>query len=215
MLVDGTVYDEDPQVRAANANFCAAFEDQLASGWFYDGQGTPGFKLVSHLAEVAPNDPTPLPGFPPGYTNHRVWVAVMAAPPLTPTSPRPGFAFLAGSVEEDRFFFADEALAHAQIRNLDDYYLIRIARDVSCGLAGERAFTSNLHNFAGPVLVFGAGRGYGPAMRDTAALFSKAKVTVNYKEEYGHSDYVYSADHLQELEAPILGWLNKEVFRRK
>ena len=46
----------------------------LAAGVYYDGQNTPGFKLLSDLAETAPNDPTPFPGFPPGFTNHpRGW----------------------------------------------------------------------------------------------------------------------------------------------
>jgi hypothetical protein len=207
ILIEGTMYDEDPQVRAINTNFCAFFEDQLAAGAFYDGQGTPGFKLLSLLAEVAPDAPTPLPGFPPGFTNHRAWVAAMAAPPLTPTTPRPGYAFLAGSVEEDRFFYADEALVHANIGGFVDYVATRTVRDVSCGLAGERTFSGNLQNFAGPVIMFAGGKGFGPGMLDTAGLLTSAGVTMNYREEYGHVDHVFSRSHLQEVEHPILAWL--------
>src|SRR5919206_419443 len=86
----------------------------LAAGLYYDGQNTPGFKLINHLAEVAPDAPSPIPDFA-GLSNHRAWVAVMSAPPVGPTSPRPGYYFLAGSVEEDRLFYADEALVHANI----------------------------------------------------------------------------------------------------
>ena len=211
VLIEGTIYDADPAVRAANAQFCAAFEDQLANGVFYDGQGTVGFKLLSHLAEVAPDDPTPLPGFPPGFTNHRAWVAAMAAPPLTPTTPRPGYYFLAGSVAEDRFFFADEALTHANIRGFVDYVATRTIRDLNCGLAGERTFNDNLHNFRGPVLMFTGGHGFGTGMFDTAALLSGASVTMNYREEYGHVDHVFSTRHAHEVEHPILSWLLREV----
>lgn len=207
ILIEGTMYDADPQVRAINSNFCALFEDQLANGVFYDGQGTPGFKLLSLLAEVAPDDPTPLPGFPPGFTNHRAWVAAMAAPPLTPTTPRPGYVFLAGSVEEDRFFYADEALVHANISGFVDYVATRTIRDVSCGLAGERTFSDNLQSFNGPVIMFAGGKGFGPGMVDTAGLLTSASVTMNYREEYGHVDHVFSRTHLQEVEHPLLSWL--------
>ncbi|HEV3468597.1 MAG TPA: hypothetical protein VG148_04705 [Pyrinomonadaceae bacterium] len=212
ILIDGTLYDGDPAVRAINADFCAAFEDQLANGVFYDGQGLPGFKLVSHLAETDPDGPTPLPGFPPGFTNHRAWVAAMAAPPLTPTTPRPGYFFLAGSVEEDRFFYADEPLVHANIRGFVDYVATRTVRDVSCGLAGETTFSDNLHSFTGPVIMFAGGRGFGTGMTDTAALLSSSELTLDYREEYGHVDHVFSTRHLQEVEHPVLSWLLQDVW---
>ncbi|HYP53913.1 MAG TPA: hypothetical protein VEQ42_10265 [Pyrinomonadaceae bacterium] len=211
ILLEGTLYDTDPAVRAANANFCAVFDDQLANGVFYDGQGTVGFKLLSHLAEVAPDDPTPLPGFPPGFTNHRAWVAVISAPPLSPIAPRPGYAFLAGSVADDRVFFANESLMRANVAVFVDYVATRTIRDMTCGLAGERTFNDRLHNFAGPVIMFAGGKGFGTAMTDTAALLTSSRVTMNYNEEYGHVDHVFSVNHLQEVEHPILKWLLQEV----
>ncbi|HYO63261.1 MAG TPA: alpha/beta hydrolase [Pyrinomonadaceae bacterium] len=213
ILIEGTIYDTDPAVRAVNANFCAMFEDQLANGVFYDGQNTPGFKLLNHLADVDPNGPTPFPGFPAGFTNHRAWVAAMSAPPVSPTTPRPGYVFLAGSVAEDRFFFADESLIHANIRGFVDYVATRTVRDLSCGLAGERTFNDRLHNFDGPVIMFAGGKGFGPGMLDTAALLTSSRVTINYRAEYGHVDHVFSVKHLQEVEHPILKWLQKEVGR--
>ncbi len=214
MLIDGTIYDEDPAVRAINANFCAAFDDLLANGVFFDGQGGPGFKLLSFLAKVDPNGLTPLPGFPPGFTNHRAFVAALSAPPLSPLTPRPGFYNLAGSVEEDRFFFANESLVHSNVAQFVDYTAIRTLRDLSCGLAGDQTFTDNLHSFTGPVIMFAAGHGFGPGMVDTAELMTSAKVTLNFNEEYGHVDYVFSTRHLKELERPILKWLKKEVFKK-
>jgi pimeloyl-ACP methyl ester carboxylesterase len=211
VLIDGTVYDTDPQVRAINAGFCSAFDDLLANGVFYDGQGTVGFKLLSFLAETDPDGPTPVPGFPPGFTNHRAWVAAMAAPPVSPTTPRPGYFFLAGSVAEDRFFFADEALIHASISRFVDYVATRVIRDVSCGLAGETTFSNNLSSFTGPVIMFAGGHGFGTGMTDTAALLSNADVTLDYREEYGHVDHVFSTKHLQEVEHPVLSWLTHEV----
>ncbi|HEV2799243.1 MAG TPA: hypothetical protein VGW12_02035 [Pyrinomonadaceae bacterium] len=214
ILLEGTLYDENPEVRAINANFCAGFEDQLANGIYYDGQGTVGYKLINLLAEIDPNGLTPLPGFPPGFTNHRAWVATMSAPPLSPITPRPGYAFLAGSVAEDRLFYANESLVFASTRGFVDYVATRTIRDVSCGLAGERTFSSNLHNFDGAVLMFAGGRAFGTAMTDTAALLSSARVTIDYKEDYGHVDHVFSTRHLQEVEHPVLHWLQTEVRGR-
>ncbi len=211
ILIDGALTTTNPEVRAINAGFCSMFEGLLAAGVYYDGQNTPGFKLLSHLAEVAPNDPTPLPGFPPGFTNHRAWVAAMVAPPLSPTTPRPGYAFLAGSVENDSFTYADEALVHANIRTFVDYVAARTVRDVSCSLAGETTYTNNLDSFTGPVLMLAGGRGFGPEILDTKALMTNASVTLDYKEDYGHVDHVFSTKHMQEVEHPILSWFMREV----
>jgi pimeloyl-ACP methyl ester carboxylesterase len=209
ILIEGTLYDEDPIVRNINANFCSIFENLLASGVYFDGQGLPGFKLISHLADVDPNGLSPLPGFPPGFTNHRAFVAAMSAPPLSPTTPRPGYNFLAGSVAEDRFFFVNEPLIHDNIALFVDYVPNRTVRDVNCGLAGERTFSNNLHKFKGDVIVFAGGSGFGTGMVDTANLMTKAKVKMNFRQEYGHVDHVFSEDHLKEVEHVVLKWLKK------
>jgi len=210
IMLEGSLYTENPETRAINAGFCSAFDGLLAAGVYYDGQNTPGFKLLSYLAETAPNEPTPLPGFPPGFTNHRAWVALMSAPPVGPTTPRPGYYFLAGSVEEDRLFYADEALVHANIAQFVDYVATRTIRDVSCSLAGERTYSNNLQSFGGPVLMIAGGHGFGPEMLDTRALLTNADVTVNFKEDYGHVDHVFSTKHLQEVEHPVLAWLLRQ-----
>ena len=210
ILIEGTLYDENTDVRNINASFCAAFDGLLAQGVFYDAQGIQGFKLVSHLAKVDPAGPTPLPGFPAGFTNHRAFVAAMSAPPLSPTTPRPGYQFLAGSVADDRFFFVNEPLIHASISVFVDYVANRTIRDVSCGLAGERTFSNNLHNFTGSVIVFAGGTGFGTSMTDTTNLMTSAEVTVNFRPEYGHVDHVFSNDHLHEVEHAVLKWLEEE-----
>lgn len=213
ILIDGTIYDLDPAVRAINANFCAASNNLLANGVFYDGQGGPGFKLLSQLAKNDPNGLTPLPGFPPGFTNHMAFVAALGAPPVTPISPRPGFFNLAGSVAEDRFFYANEPLVHANVARFVNYSAIRTMLDMSCGLAGDQTFTGNLQNFTGPVIMFAAGHGFGTGMIDTAQLMTSASVTLNFKQAYGHVDYMFSTNHLHEVEHPILSWLLQEAFK--
>lgn len=213
LLIEGTIYDTDANVRAINANFCSTFDSMLAGGVYYDGQSGPGLKALNQLAQAAPNAPTVFPGFPPGTTNHQAFVLAMSAPPVAPLTPRPGYYFLAGSFTEDRFFYANEALVHANVNTFIDYVPIRSIRDVNCGLAGETTFTNNLGSFSGPVIMFAGGHGFGSAMFSTAQLMTSASVTINFKQEYGHVDYMFSNNHLHELEHPILTWLLQKPFK--
>lgn len=214
ILIDGTIHDTDANVRAINQDFCNMFNAMLAGGVYYDGQSGPGIKLMSQLAQVAPNAPSPIPGFPPGLTNHQVFVLALSAPPLSPLTPRPGYFQFAGNFVEDKFTFANESLIHASINAFNDYVTIKSIADLSCGLAGDTTFTNNLDDFSGPVIMFVAGHGFGSAMFDTAQLMTSADVTINFKEQYGHVDYPLSTKHLQQLEHPILTWLTQEVVNQ-
>jgi pimeloyl-ACP methyl ester carboxylesterase len=214
ILIEGTIYDPDAAVRALNTNFCAAAEAMLAAGVYYDGQSGPAFKALNQAAQVAPNAPNVFPGFPPGLTNHQAFVLALSATPVSPVSPRPGYFNAAGSFIEDRFFYANEPLLHANIATFIDYLPIRTLRDLNCGLAGETTFTNNLGSFTGPVIMFAAGHGFGSAMFSTAQLMTSADVTINFKAEYGHVDYMFSNKHQQELEHPILSWLLQNPFKQ-
>ena len=214
LLIEGTLYDNDPQVRAINQGFCNQFDGLLAQGVYYDGQGLPAFKLVAQLATVAPNAPSPLPGFPPGLTNHQAFVAFMSTPNVSPLTPRPNYFFAAGDVQQDRLFFANDALLRANIAQFVDYVAWRTVRDVSCGLAGDRTFTNNLQNFKGAVYVVAGGHGFGAGMLDTAALMTSASKSINFVEAFGHIDGYFEGSHRQNLDQPILAWLERVVSRQ-
>ena len=213
IMIEGTLHDTDATVRGINANFCASFEGLLAAGIYYDGQNGPAFKFVNQLSQIAPNAPAMFPGFPPGITNHQAFILAMSAPPLSPVSPRPGYFNAAGNFLEDRLFFANEQLVHDNVAGFNDYTPTRMFRDLNCGLAGETTFTSNLGSFTGPVIMFSAGHGFGSAMFDTAQLMSSADVTINSRADYGHVDYMFSTNHLQELEHPIFNWLLQKPLK--
>lgn len=213
ILIEGTLHDPDPAVRAINTNFCTNFDALLGAGVFYDGQSGPGIKALSQAAQAAPNAPTVFPGFPPGTTNHQAFVLALSAPGVTPLSPRPNYYNLAGSFTEDRFFYANEALVHANLATFFDYTPIRAIRDLDCGLSGETTFTNNLGSFNGPVIMFTGGHGFGSAMFATAQVMTSATVTINFEQDYGHVDYVFSENHMHELEHPILSWLLKKPFK--
>ena len=57
--------------------------------------------------------------------------------------------------------------------------------------------------------MFVAGHGFGSAMFDTAQLMTSAELTINANGDYGHVDYMFSTNHVHELEQPILKWLSK------
>ena len=86
-------------------------------------------------------------------------------------------------------------------------------RDLNCGLAGEITFTNNWGSFSGPVIMLAGGRGFGSAMFSTAQLMTSASVKINFKQEYGHVDYIFSNNHLHELEHPILTWLLQKALK--
>ena len=46
-------------------------------------------------------------------------------------------------------------------------------------------------------------------MIDTANLMTSAQVTVNFSPDYGHVDYVFSNNHLHEVEHGVLKWLEQ------
>jgi pimeloyl-ACP methyl ester carboxylesterase len=214
ILIDGTIYDPDANVRAVNAGFCSNLEALLAAGVYFDGQNGPAFKALNQAAQAAPNAPVVFPGFPPGITNHQAWVLALSAPPLSPVTPRPGFYNAAGNFIEDRLFYANEALVHANVATFYDYTPIRSMRDLNCGLAGETTFTNNLGSFNGPVIMFAGGHGFGSAMLSTAQLMTSASVAINFKPDYGHVDYMFAENHLHELEHPILSWLLQKPFKQ-
>jgi pimeloyl-ACP methyl ester carboxylesterase len=211
LLIEGTLYDADPQVRAINQGFCDMFDGLLAQGVYYDGQQLPAFKLVAQLATVDPDAPSPLPGFPPGLTNHQAFVAFLSVPNISPITPRPNYFLAGGDAKKDRLFFANDALLRANIAQFVDYVALRTVRDVNCGLAGDRTFTNNLQNFKGSVYVVAGGHGFGSGMLDTAALMTSASKTINFVEAFGHVDAYFEGSHRQNLDRPILSWLERVV----
>ena len=54
------------------------------------------------------------------------------------------------------------------------------------------------------MIVFAGGMGFGTGMTDTANLMTSVEVTVNFRPEYGYVDFVFSNDHLHEVEHAVL-----------
>jgi pimeloyl-ACP methyl ester carboxylesterase len=212
ILQEGTLYDANPSERVIAQSFCTFYEQQLASGVYYDDQELDGLKMFAGLATTDPEAPTQAPGFPAGFTNHQAFVSVMSTPSTGPIPPRPNYYFLDGDAERDVFYTANDELARANIGRFVDYLALRTVRDLDCSMAGETTFTSNLARFRGPVFVNAGGHGFGQTMLDTLTLMPHARATVNFVESFGHMDHYFAVDHRQLMEEPILDWLQSDVF---
>lgn len=206
-LLEGSLFIEDPAIRALNGPFCAQLEGALAAGVVFDGMTLPFVRLVNELAAVAPDAPSPLLGFE-GLTNHQVLVLVLAVPNPGPASPTPEFIRCAGSVEADTLFFCDDDRTTTHGTLFYDYTDLRSLRDISCSIAGDRTYTDELDAFVEPVYLLTVELGFGPFADDTAGLFAAAPVTRNDLPAFGHAGFWFTLRHRQVLESDLLGWLN-------
>jgi pimeloyl-ACP methyl ester carboxylesterase len=212
ILQEGTLYDTDPSEQAIAQGYCTFYEGQLAAGVYYDDATLGALKTFAALATTDPSSPTTAPGFPPGFTNHQAFVAVMSTPSTGPIPPRPNYYFMQGDPVADVFYTANDALARANIAEFIDYLALRTVRDLDCGMAGERTFTGHLARFHGKVFVNAGGHGFGQTMLDTLTLLPHAEATVNFVEPFGHMDHYFAVEHRKLTERPILRWLEEEVF---
>lgn len=210
---EGSLVSDDLAIQAHNQVFCGQFGGLIDAGLPVDDQSLPFVKLVSQLAEVAPNDPFALPApLPPGLTNHQAFVFILSTPnPIAP-SPRPGFITAAGDFVADQLFFSDEARLMANIAVFNDATSNRVNRDFHCALAGtETTHTANLAAFSAPLMVIKAGQGFGSVMDELPGKVGSTSVTTIETEPFGHVDHLGSPYHWFLLEIPIAKWLKTEV----
>ena len=205
---EGMLYSENPVVLAANQVSCDEVEARIANGEIWDDANYPVIRLLYALATTDPDGPTPLPGFPPGFTNRQVFLALLTTPQPAPPGYVPGYTLAVGSVEEG-FAYSSEARLGMLIDQLNHYEPLALVRDYTCALAGERIFTGDLESFAAPVYAIGGGHSFGAWMGDNIDLLGSTDVTWNYIPEFGHADHFASPEHRRLLEEPLFQWLKR------
>lgn len=205
---EGMLYSTDPVVLSANQVVCDEVEARIANGEIWDDANYPVIRLLYALATADPDGPTPLPGFPPGFTNRQVFLALLTTPQPAPPGYVPGYTLVVGSVEGG-FTYSSEARLGMLIDQLNHYEPLALIRDYTCALAGERIFTGNLESFDVPVYAIGGGHSFGAWMGDNIDLLGSADVTWNYIPEFGHADHVASPEHRRLLEEPLFQWLKR------
>lgn len=207
---EGMLYSEDSVVLAANQVVCDGLEAQIAAGVLWDDTNYPVIQLLYQLATSDPDGPTPLPGFPPGFTNRQVYLALLTTPQAAPPAYVPGYTLVVGSLAG--FTYSSEERIAMLILQLNHYEPMALIRDYTCALAGESTFTGNLGSFTAPVYAIGGGHGFGSWMGDNLALLGSTDLTWNFVPEFGHADHFASPGHRELLEKPLFHWM-KRVLR--
>jgi hypothetical protein len=93
----------------------------------------------------------------------------------------------------------------------DNYGQLPALRDLACGLSGQdTSHVDNLDAFEGDVLMYVGGTGFGPAMIDTAGLFTNAdSLTINERPELGEADFYFHQNWEKVFYKPLDKWLKQ------
>lgn len=207
-LWEGTLYTDDPDIRARNATFCENDRAAIDQGIYYDSS-VQIFQLLFSLASSAPNDPTPIPVFPPGTTNLQALLFALSVPdPNNPLNFTETFVRFVGDPFAATLTYSslDRVLDFGAL--VGNYAPMAFIRDAHCPMAGlDNRFTDKLHRFKGSALVFAEGLGFGQMMIDTAGQLSRADVTIDYQADFGESDRYFHVDWETVALDPFLDWL--------
>lgn len=205
---EGTLYSADPAVQARNAAFCAQ-DIALFDAGVYADPAVQGFKTLFQLASAAPNDPSPIPVFPPGTTNLQALLFAFTLPdPNNPLNFTADFVRLSGNPFTTTLDYSDLDRVLTLGPLVGNYAPIAFIRDTHCAIGGGIGkYTDDLGAFEGDVLVYGEGLGFGQMMADTAGLMTQANVTLSINPSFGESDRYLHADWQNEALAPLIDWL--------
>lgn len=204
----GTLHADDPQTQTLNNLFCDLAEQTLAAGITFDPAAT-AFKQLFAAARDFPDLPAPafpIPEMPTGLTMREALFFILTQPIVNPSFPTPGWLTAIGEYQPAKLRFVDESQLFALEPIANHYAAVATMADYSCALAGRRDFTGKLAAFKGAALLIGTERAFGPALRDTAKLFSGARsVTVNIAPDKGEQDN-YLIKNRRTLVIDNLAW---------
>ncbi|HEX2644646.1 MAG TPA: hypothetical protein VHU81_16730 [Thermoanaerobaculia bacterium] len=209
VIWEGMLYSTAPVVLEANRVVCDGLEAQIAAGAIWDDVTYSSVRFFYDLAVQDPDGPTPVPGFPDGFTNHQAYVALLSTPQPAPPAYVPGYTLAVGDPIEDRFLYSAEARLAMLVLQLNHYEPMALIRDYTCALAGERTFTANLPDFTAPVYAIGSGHGFGAWMGDNLDLLGSTDVTWSYQPDFAHGDGFATPHHRRLVEQPLADWLRR------
>ena len=206
---EGTLYTDDPAIQARNAAFCQNDRAQLQQGVYYDAS-VQVFQVLFGLAAAVPNDPTPIPVFPPGTTNLQALLFALSVPdPTNPLNFTDTFVRFVGDPIATTLAFSDLDRILRWGTLVGNYAPVAFIRDSHCAIGGlDNSFTNRLDKFKGKALIFAEGLGFNQMMIDTAGQLSRADVTVDYQPSFGESDRYFNVNWETVGLNPLLLWLN-------
>lgn len=209
MMYEGTYYTEDPVQIAHNQGMCSAITGLLDAGQLYD----PSIAILGQVLQAAQADPDgvfPVPGFPPGTTNTQAMLFIFGSPPpIGALSPTPDFIRNRVDFDSQTFLFTDPNRLMLVGPLFDNYASLSALKDLACGMAGQDTqYIEHLDQFAGDVMMFVGGTGFGPAMLDTASLFSAASsVSIESQPDFGEADFYFNDRWESVFLGPLRHWL--------
>jgi pimeloyl-ACP methyl ester carboxylesterase len=212
-IYEGTFYTEDPDIAAHNDAICTTLQGAIGAGALFD-PSTTVLGQVLQLAHASPTGASPFPFFPPGTTNQQSMFYVFGTPPpagaLAPTA---GFIRNLVDFSTQEFIYTNEQRLQLVGPLFDNYGSLAALRDLSCGLAGrDDSYYDNLGEFDGNVLMYVEGTGFGPAMFDTAALFTDAaRMDIEYHPELGEADPYFGFGWKTTFLKPLQAWLKRTL----
>jgi pimeloyl-ACP methyl ester carboxylesterase len=208
-MYEGTFYTEDPDIAAHNDPICANLQGAIGAGALFDPSAAV-LGGVLQLAAADPNGASPFPFFPPGTTNKLSMFYVFGTPPPAGAlSPTAGFIRTLVDFNMQQFVYTNEQRLELVGPLFDSYGSLAALRDLSCGLAGhDDTYYRNVGEFDGKLLMFVEGTGFGPAMFDTAGLFTNAaQIDIDQHAELGEADAYFGNDWQTTFLKPLKKWL--------
>jgi hypothetical protein len=206
--LDGILLVNDSALSMSYSLVCGGLHGQIAGGQWFNDTLNEGLQALLSLSVTDPGGLSPVPGFPPGTTNRQAYLIALTSPSDGPPGSifPPGFTLTVGSVALNRLFFAAEDRVASAITAFSAYISNLEIADVTCALAGDPTFTSNLGQYKGPTLAFKQGAGFGSLIDANLAALG-GPVTVADFPAFGHVDVVSSPRHKQLFEDRVLSWL--------
>jgi pimeloyl-ACP methyl ester carboxylesterase len=194
LLWDAILYSANPIIVELNTANCGGLNAALAGGAFYE-EGLPN--IVKQLTQAGEAAAVQFFGIP------------------QPALGMPTFIQLVPDVTLTHFQYASFPRVAAFVAAFNNVEALPVLRDAQCSFAGDRTFTANLRHFTAPVFAIKEHQGFGVYMQDTIDLMRSRNVRVQDDFAFGHLDAYLTGEHAAFVEAPILDWLDTDVFPRR
>src|SRR5690606_26460721 len=122
----------------------------------------------------APNDPTPIPAFPPGTSNLSALLFPLTQPDATnPLNFTADFIRFVGDPAAQTLTYSKLSRVLEMGPLVGNYAPLAFIRDSHCAMGGlDTSFIDRLHKFRGRALIFAEGKGFNQMMLDTATALS-------------------------------------------
>jgi len=205
-IMDGTLYYADPDLQAVYQIACDDYTQKASSGIRYDSLS---YLLLTSLWHAYLDNPNGVSIWSigaceqscldeennPRYcTNDECMHLVATQPQQPPVAEAPDYVYLAGQINPNMLYYADEDLMTAAVDQFNTCEPYLLMSNYYCCFTGICEFTDNLDSYDGDILAVKTGMGFGPHMDDNLDLLENANIQELVVSQYGHADVMVAAD---------------------